>query len=98
LRMRSKMCVHMKAIAVTVLMLAGLPSPPNNREVEMKRNRLQKRADELRKVRDILSDIDNVSEKGLRNIDVSIFHGDERRCLDEIINRISEAEGPVRHG
>jgi len=52
--------------------------------------RYQKRADELRKVWGILSDIDNVSEKELRNIDVSIFHGDERRCLDEIINRASQ--------
>jgi hypothetical protein len=41
-----------------------------NKEVSMKRNRYQKRGAELRKVRAILSDIDNVSEKELRSIDV----------------------------
>jgi hypothetical protein len=60
------------------------------REVGMKRNHYQKRADELRKVRDIFSDIDNASEKELRNIDLSIFYGDDRRCLDEIVNRASQ--------
>jgi hypothetical protein len=56
----------------------------------MKRNRYQKRGDELRKVRDTLSDIDNVSEEHLRNIDVSIIYGDDRRCVDEIMNRASQ--------
>ena len=58
-----------------------------NKEVSMKRNRYQKRGAELRKVRAILSDIDNVSEKELRSIDVAIFYGADRSRLDQIITR-----------
>ena len=53
----------------------------------MKRNRYQKRRAELRKVRAVLSDIENVSDKELRSIDVKIFYGAEHRCIEEIINR-----------
>ena len=53
----------------------------------MKRNRYQKRSAELRKVRAVLSDIENVSEKELRSIDVTIFYSADRRCLEQIITR-----------
>jgi hypothetical protein len=59
----------------------------------MKRNRYQKRSDELRKVRAVLLDIDNVSEQELRSIDVSIFHGAERSCLDQIITNARQYVG-----
>jgi hypothetical protein len=53
----------------------------------MKRRRYQKRSDELRKVYAVLSDVDNVTEQDLRSIEISIFHGADRRYLDQIINR-----------